>query len=654
MTRISSLIDFSDPLDSAAPRLRHAFGTPRSVLVAHELAQVGPLLDAVQAAAQQGLWCVGYLRYEAAPAFDGALAVHAPDGPLAWFAVYDEALPWPQDGAESASAAPVLNVLTVAPQAAVAATASAVVASTVTIEKPATSAAASIQAPTIQAQWQESCPRPAFDAALAHIQRAIADGELYQVNFTAPLLGAWLGESPENAALGLFAALQRAQPGGYAAFIDTGGEQFLSVSPELFFDWQDGPANQGGQILARPMKGTAARGATPALDAAQAAALRASPKERAENVMIVDLLRNDMSRIAQPFSVQVPRLFDTQALPTVWQMTSDVTAKTRPGTTLAGVFGALFPCGSVTGAPKVRAMQLIRTLEPQPRGVYCGAIGVVRPVPGQGESGQPGQLGEPRRGGIRATFNVPIRTVSVQGGRLRCGIGSGITSGAVPDAEWQEWKNKQQFLERASMAFDLLETLALENGQLRHAADHFQRLAGAAAHFDYPLNLAIVESCLQQLAQVHPQGVWRVRLLLNAQGQPRAEAFALEASPASVRLQLAERPLAEAHGEFVRFKTTRRAHYDAFTPTQPGVFDTVLWNAEGEITECTRGNVAMLIDGRWVTPPLACGLLPGVGRALALREGRVSEAVVRVQDLPRVRGWAFVNSLRGWIAAQMV
>ncbi len=701
MTRISSLIDFSDPLDSAAPRLRHAFGAPRSVLVAHELAQVGPLLDAVQAAAQQGRWCVGYVRYEAAAAFDSALTTHAPDGPLVWFAVYDEALPWPQGGAESASAAQVLNAFAIAPQAAVAATASAVATSTVAIEKLATSAAASIQAPAVQAQWQESCPRPAFDAALAHIQRAIADGELYQVNFTAPLLGAWLGEPPAEAALGLFAALQRAQPGGYAAFIDTGGadaagfsasaggagnaastgsagsagqmceisatddsgkaasaasaggEQLLSVSPELFFDWQDGPAHQGGEILARPMKGTAARGTTPELDAAQAAALRASPKERAENVMIVDLLRNDISRIAQPFSVQVPHLFDTQALPTVWQMTSDVTAKTRPGTTLVDVFGALFPCGSVTGAPKVRAMQLIRTLEPAPRGVYCGAIGVVRPVPGRGESGQPGQSCAPGRGDIRATFNVPIRTVSVQAGRLRCGIGSGITSGAAPDAEWQEWKNKQQFLERASMPFDLLETLALDNGQLRHVAEHLQRLAGAAAHFGYPLNVTDVESCLQQLAQAHPQGAWRVRLLLNAQGQARAEAFALEASPASVRLQLAERALMEAHGEFVRFKTTRRAHYDAFTPTQSGVFDTVLWNAEGEITECTRGNVALLIDGHWVTPPLACGLLPGVGRALALREGRVSEGVVRVEDLPKVRGWTFLNSLRGWIAAEI-
>ena len=601
MTRITALIDFVDPLDSAAPRLRHAFGSPRAVLVAHTLAEVRPLLDAVQAAAQQGQWCVGHVAYEAAPAFDAALVVHPADGPLAWFAVYDEALPWPDDdeGAQD----------------------------------------------DVSVQWQASCSREAFGASVAQIQQAIADGELYQVNLTAPLLGVWMGEPPADAARALFAALQRAQPGGYAAFIDTGDAQLLSVSPELFFDWQDAGERdgEGGHILARPMKGTAARGDTPELDAAQAQALRASPKERAENVMIVDLLRNDLSRIAQPFSVRVPTLFHTQALPTVWQMTSDVQAKTRSGTTLADVFGALFPCGSVTGAPKVRAMQMIRRLEPEPRGVYCGAIGVVRPK----EPGQPEQ-------GIRATFNVPIRTVAVQSNQLRCGIGSGITSGALPDAEWQEWRDKRKFLERASQPFDLLETLALESGQLRHLNEHLQRLATAAAHFAYPLDGAKAERCLRELAQSHPQGLWRVRLLLDARGNVRAEAFDMDASPAQVRLQLADRPLAEAHGEFVRFKTTRRAHYDAFTPTAPGVFDTVLFNEKGEITECTRGNVAMLLDGHWVTPPLTCGLLPGVGRALALREGRLVEAVVRLEDLPRVQGWTFVNSLRGWIAAEMV
>ena len=227
-------------------------------------------------------------------------------------------------------------------------------------------------------------------------------------------------------------------------------------------------------------------------------------------------------------------------------------------------------------------------------------------------------------------------------------------AGAAAGAEWQEWLHKQAFGERASMPFDLLETLAMDGGQLRHAADHLQRLAAPAAHFAYPFNTGEAQQHLAQLLQSHPHGLWRVRLLLSAQGAFSVQAFAMDATPSLVRLQLASTPLAEAHGEFVRFKTTRRAHYDAFTPTAPGVFDTVLWNPEGEITECTRGNIALLLDGRWVTPPLACGLLSGIGRTVALREGRVTEAVVRVEDMARVQGWAFVNSLRGWVAAELV
>ena len=296
---MTALIDFTQPLDAAAPRLRHAFGNPRTVLVAHALDEVRGVLQAVHAAAQRGSWCVGHVRYEAAAAFDAALQTHAADGPLAWFAVYDAPQPWPQ-ATEPSDAA--------------------------------------------QVRWQAGIDRAGFDAAFSCIQQAIAAGELYQVNHTAPLCGTLHG-SPQA----LFEALQRAQPGGYAAHIDTGEEQVLSVSPELFFDWQDAPG--GGRILARPMKGTAPRGTTPEQDAAHAEQLRTAPKERAENVMIVDLLRNDLSRVALPHSVQVPALFATQQLPTVWQMTSDVVARTRPGTTLVDVFTALVPCGSVTGAP---------------------------------------------------------------------------------------------------------------------------------------------------------------------------------------------------------------------------------------------------------------------------------------------------------------
>ena len=281
MVAYSALVDFSDPHHPQGPRLRHAFGAARQHLIAHRLEDVRLVLDAVQAAAQQGLWCVGYVHYEAAPAFDAALAVHAADGPLAWFAVYEKALPWPADLSAGAPDA------------------------------------------GIQVDWQAPLTRAELDTAMGSIQQAIAQGELYQVNFTAQMQGVvqgvvhgvvheavnGLSQAPS---LGLFSALQRAQPGGYAAYINTGEHgQVLSVSPELFFDWRE------GAILARPMKGTAPRGATPLEDAALVDALQSSPKERAENVMIVDLLRNDLSRIAQPHSVQVPHLFATQALPSV-------------------------------------------------------------------------------------------------------------------------------------------------------------------------------------------------------------------------------------------------------------------------------------------------------------------------------------------------
>ena len=585
---LDSRIDFADPHDPAGARLRAAAGPPRAVLAAYTLDEVRPVLDAAEAAARAGAWVLGWLRYEAAPAFDAAFTVHAsaPGQPLAWFGVHAALQPWP----------------------------------------------AADEPGDAQVQWQGGHERAAFDAALARIQQAIGAGELYQVNYTAPLLGALQGS-----AAALFAALQRAQPGGYAAHIAAGATQVLSVSPELFFDWQAG-ADGRGPILTRPMKGTAARAATPADDAQQAARLRASPKERAENVMIVDLLRNDLSRIAEPHSVRVPALFQTAPLPAVWQMTSDVAATTRAGTRLQDVFAALFPCGSVTGAPKVQAMRAIAALEDGPRGVYCGALGLLQPQAG---------------GGLRATFNVPIRTVELQGSAVRCGIGSGIVWGADPDAEWREWAAKRAFVERASEPFDLLETLRLEAGEYRHLPEHLERMQQAAAHFGYPWDGATVHQCLQALADGHPQGAWRTRLRLDASGAPRAEAFALQPTPEPVTLRLAGRAFAAAHSEFVHHKTTRRAHYAAFAPTQPGVFDTVLWNEQGELTEGTFGNIALLLDGRWVTPPLACGLLPGVGRAQALRAGRVIEAVVRLDDLPRVQGWAFINSLRGWLVARL-
>ena len=571
-------------LPTGSTALHMEFGMPVEVLAAHQLCDVKTVLQAVEQRSLNGQWCVGYVRFEAAPAFDSALEVHTPAGPLVWFGVHDAPLP--------AHADPVPG-------------------------QPIQSADSN----TLRATWQQGIRREAFDAALTRLHRAIGDGEIYQANFTAPTLGR-LHVPPAD----LFTAMRQAQPGGFAAYIDTGEEQVLSVSPELFFDWQQ------GHLITRPMKGTAPRGHNPRDDAAMAAGLQASPKERAENVMIVDLIRNDLSRIAQPFSVKVDGLCRVQALSTVWQMVSDVHADTRVGTSLVDVFAALFPCGSVTGAPKVQAMRLIRELETVGRGVYCGAVGVVRP-------------------GGSATFNVPIRTAVVQGSSIRIDTGSGITAGSQADAEWLEWQHKQAYLHRASQAFEILETLALRDGKLQHAAAHLSRMQASAAHFGFAWHPDTVQESLAGLCQQYSQGEWRVRLLLDTAGRLRTHAFALASTPSPVRLELAASPLREADSEFVRHKTTRRAHYDALAPTDPSVFDAVLWNARGEITECTRGNLALRVDGRWVTPALGCGLLPGVGRAHWLAQGRLEEAVVRVSDLPKIEAMAFVNSLRGWVDA---
>ena len=590
---MTSLIDFSDPHDAAAPRLRHAFGAPRRVLAAYAHDELHGLLEAAEQAARAGAWVLGWVAYEAAPAFDAALTTHPPEAgwPLAWFGVHDAPLSWPQAPPEEDA----------------------------------------------RAEWSAAMARAQFDAAHGRVQQDIAQGRYYQVNLTAPLHGRLAG-SPRA----LFAQLQRAQPGGYAAYVDAGaGQRVLSVSPELFFDWRAG-ADGEGELLTRPMKGTAARGASAQEDQALRAQLAASAKERAENVMIVDLLRNDVSRVAQPHSVRVSRLFHTEALASVWQMTSDVRATTRTGTRLAELFAALFPCGSVTGAPKREAMRAIRALESGPRGVYCGALGLLRPDPARGA------------GAIAATFNVPIRTLLQDGAALRCGIGSGLVWGAQADAEWREWEAKRRFVLRASEPFEILETLGLAQGSYRHLDAHLARMRASAAYFGHPWDDAALARALDALARAHADGAWRVRLLLDARGRYGAEAAPLVPTPTPVRLALATRPFPDAHGEFTRHKTTRRAQYAAFAPTPgSGVFDTLLYNDAGELTETTFGSIAAYVDGCWITPALSCGLLPGVGRARLLEQGRLREGVLRLADLPRVQDWAFINSLRGWLPARL-
>ncbi|MFC5847235.1 aminodeoxychorismate synthase component I [Deinococcus petrolearius] len=365
---VTALLRFPGPGDSGErlPRWR-LLRDPVRVVTAHTGSQVVPALAEVEAAVAGGLYAAGFVAYEAAPAFDPALVTHpAGEWPLLWFALFTEFeelddLPGP---------------------------------------------AGSFRLGT----WTPDGSEEGHAAAIAEIRRQIAGGNTYQVNHTLRLRAPFAGDD-----LALFAALSRAQPTRYSAYLNAGRWRVLSASPELFF------SVSGGEVLTRPMKGTAPRGATPQEDAARAAALRASPKERAENLMIVDLLRNDLGRVARFGTVSVPRLFEIETHPTLHTMTSTVRAELRPGTRLADLFGALFPCGSVTGAPKVSTMRLIRALETSPRGVYCGAVGHLSP---EGEM----------------AFNVPIRTVTLDmaRGEAEYGVGSGVTWDSTPGGEYAE------------------------------------------------------------------------------------------------------------------------------------------------------------------------------------------------------------------------
>lgn len=564
-------------------RLRGCWSEPPARwLRATRRADVRAVIAAAEAAARAGAWVLGGLRYEAAAAFDAALASHDGTAPLAEFAVYDTAPdPWP--------------------------------------ELP--------PAHTGLLGWQDA----AADAstAIERIRAYIRDGDCYQVNLTTRLQAA-AGALDAEA---LFLALHASQPGGFSLFLREAGA--ASVSPELFFDWRPVPGAKASWLLAaQPMKGTAPRGRDRVDDEAAQAYLRTSDKERAENLMIVDLLRNDLGRVAQLGTVRVPRLFELHALPTVWQMTSTVTAVSRPGLTLADAFAALFPCGSVTGAPKVRAMQVIRELEPAARGWYCGALGLIQP------------------GGI-ATFNVPIRTVEFHGGLLTCGIGSAITLDSEPAAEIAEWRAKSRFLARAEAPVQALETLRLEAGVALRGDAHLARMQRTARHFGLRFSLAEARARLKAIAAAQPQGAWRLRLTCDLDGQLTHTLAAFTPTPEPVVLALADGPVATRgpRAEFLAHKTTRREAYAFAKPID--AFDVVLFNEAGELTECSFGNLAVRLDGRWLTPPPTAGVLPGVLRAELLAEGRIHEARLTRDDLARAEGLAFFNSLRGWLAARL-
>ncbi|MGY1755220.1 aminodeoxychorismate synthase component I [Blastococcus sp. SYSU D01042] len=568
-----------------------AFPSADRVLVAREPADVVPLLAEVERATTDGAWAFGYLGYEAAPGLDPGLAVPArPPGeplPLAVFGL-------------------TTRVTTPSP-----------------VAPPPGRARGYAAGP-----WRHGWTPAGHRDAVERVRRAIAAGDVYQVNLTVRMRAPVTGDLEQ-----LYADLAYAQRGSWAAYLDLGSHVVASASPELFLDWT------GDRLLTRPMKGTARRGASAAEDELVRRGLLASGKERAENLMIVDLLRNDLGRIAEVGSVEVPELFRTERYETVWQLTSDVTARPRPDVGLVEVLRALFPSGSVTGAPKHRTMQLIRELEPEPRGVYCGAIGVVAP---------PGQA-------FRARFNVAIRTLTVDRatGTAVYGTGGGITWSSDPAAEHAELLAKAAILAEPYEEFALFETLArLPGGTLRNADRHLARLAASAAWAGFPFD---PDAARRRLAEVAADPApARVRLVLRRDGELSVEVGALPpAAPGPVRLAVDAHPV-DADDVWLRHKTTRRGRYNERAARHPEADDVVLTSSRGEVTETTIANLAVRLEGCWWTPPVTSGCLPGVQRGRLVEEGRLRERPLTPADLAAAEELAVVSSLRGWRPAVLL
>lgn len=551
------------------------FSRPSRIIAASTPAEVRPALEAVEAAAQEGNWVVGFVSYDAAPGLDPRLRVPTDDGsggvPLVWFGVYDRG--------ETLELSPGQASL---------------------------------------GGWSAAMAESQHAACVESIRRSIVAGDTYQVNLTFPM-GASLTGEPDV----LFATMLRAQPQSFGAFIDLGARQILSVSPELFL------RRDGQHVTTMPMKGTAPRGRSSVEDLELRDGLVLSEKERAGNLMIVDMVRNDLGRVARSGTVRVPELFQPERYPTVWQLTSTIEAELEPDTGFGQLFAAVFPCGSVTGAPKVSTMGIISEIEAAPRGVYCGAIGYLAP------------------GAAAAEFAVAIRTGVVENRRFTYHVGGGITYDSLAGSEYDECLWKALVVTDYREKPDLLETMRYDPGEgialLQH---HIERLADSAAYWGIEFD---PERVGDALSAVEGAGELRVRLVLHHDGGVELSSEAMPVWDEPVTLTVSA--VRVDHSNPLWFhKTADRSRY----PDTDDDSEALLVNLDGEVTETNRSNLMAHLDGRWVTPPLSSGLLPGISRALAISQHGVVERALTIDDLRRADELAVTNAVRGWRKATLI
>lgn len=542
--------------------------------------EVREVLDHAERAARRGEWVAGFVAYEAAPAFDESLSVHPTmntELPLAWFATFESAR----------------------------------------VSELALPAATEWGQPT---RWQVETPREEYEHRVERIRTLIGAGDVYQVNLTTRFVS-----DDDVDPLALYRTLLVAQRPAHAALIVCDDFSIVSASPELFFEWDQ------SILRCRPMKGTHRRGRYEEEDGEFARYLRNSPKEQSENIMIVDLMRNDMAKVSRVGEVKVTALLDVETYPQVLQLVSEIESRTQPSTSLFDVFQALFPCGSVTGAPKTSAMSVIASLEEGPRGVYCGSVGLV----------------SPHEHGYRARFNVAIRTASLTSRRREFGSGGGIVAGSDPSTEFTEMLLKARQLQPLNEEFELLETFRFTPDAARDIRDrHLRRLqrSGQMLGFEVPANLAqIVDDEIAALEVTS-----RIRVMVARSGRVEVQSDPLSIPDDRALQVVVDTEPVHSNDPALFHKTTRREVYESRRRRWPEVDDVILVNERGECTESTIANLALRLGPRWFTPPLSSGCLPGIARDIALENGELTTRVLRPDDLYEADAIALVNSLRGW------